>query len=211
MISHALTIVANELEAHLAAVYPSNDPTKVELGNLAEGIGTESPNVPRDILNLSIVNINEEKTLKNQPNVIRNEIDLTARYQNPPVYLNLQLLVATTHKNYTNALLVLSRAIRFFQFKNVLTQANVLPDSITHNAPSNSLDQLESFKLVFDLRSPSMEEVNHLWGTLGGKQYPFALYILRILDLQFKSIQSESGLITEIVSDVFHKPPEHKL
>jgi hypothetical protein len=50
-----------------------------------------------------------------------------------------------------------------------------------------------------------MEEVNHLWGTLGGKQYPFALYTLRMLELKFKATQSESGLITEVVSDFYHK------
>ena len=50
-----------------------------------------------------------------------------------------------------------------------------------------------------------MEEVNYLWATLGGKQYPFVLYVMRMLDLKFKAIQSESGLITEVVSDFFHK------
>ena len=69
----------------------------------------------------------------------------------------------------------------------------------------NALDQLEEFKLIFDLYSPTMEEVNHLWGTLGGKQYPFVLYVLRMLDLKFKAVQSESGLITEVTTDVVHK------
>ena len=50
-----------------------------------------------------------------------------------------------------------------------------------------------------------MEEVNHLRGTLGGKQYPFVVYVMRMLDLKFKAVQSESGLITEIVSDFAHK------
>jgi hypothetical protein len=50
-----------------------------------------------------------------------------------------------------------------------------------------------------------MEEVNHLWGTLGGRQYPFVLYMLRMLDLKFKAVQSESGLITQVVSDFYHK------
>lgn len=207
MISHALTIVVNELETHLAAAYVSSDPTKVNLGNLAEGFGTEKPSVPRDILNLSVVNIKEEKTLKNLSNVVRNDVTLTASYQNPPVFLNLLVLVTATHKNYTNALLVLSRAIRFFQFKNVLTQDNVAPESLSKEAPSNVLDQLESFKLIFDLYSPTIEEVNYLWGTLGGKQYPFVLYMLRLLDLQFKTVQSESRLITEVVRDFSHKLP----
>ena len=76
---------------------------------------------------------------------------------------------------------------------------------MTENQPVNSLDQLETFKLIFDLYSPTMEEVNHLWGTLGGKQYPFVLYMLRMLELRFKAVQSESGLITEVISDFYHK------
>jgi hypothetical protein len=100
---------------------------------------------------------------------------------------------------------MLSRAIRFFQAQNVFTQDTVEPASITANAPGNALDQLESFKLIFDLYSPTMEEVNHLWGTLGGKQYPFVMYMLRMLDLRFRAVQSESGLITEIDHDFRHK------
>ena len=79
------------------------------------------------------------------------------------------------------------------------------PASITGNAPSNPLDQLETFKLIFDLYSPTMEEVNHLWGTLGAKQYPFVLYSLRLLELKFKAAQGEGGLITEVVNDFFNK------
>ena len=46
-----------------------------------------------------------------------------------------------------------------------------------------------------------MEEVNHLWGTFGGKQYPFVMYTLRLLDLKFRAVQSEGGLITEVMSN----------
>ena len=114
--------------------------------------------------------------------------------------------MAATHTDYTNALSVLSRVIRFFQFRNVFTQDSVFPESITTSkVPINLLDQLESFKLIFDLYSPTIEEVNHLWGTLGGRQYPFVLYMLRMLDLKFKAVQSESGLITQVVSNFYHK------
>jgi hypothetical protein len=205
MISHALTIVINELDRHLADTYVLGDPTKVELGNLAEGFGSNGAS--REKLVLSMVNIREEKTLKNLPNFVRNDLTLSTIYQNPPVFLNVQILITATHSDYTNALLVLSRAIRFFQFMNVFTQDTVEPLSITKNQPSNALDQLESFKLIFDLYSPTMEEVNHLWGTLGGKQYPFVLYMLRMLDLKFSAVQSESGVITDIISDFYHKNP----
>ncbi|MBW7956876.1 MAG: DUF4255 domain-containing protein [Deltaproteobacteria bacterium] len=207
MISHALNIVVNELNAHLAENYGAGS-HQVALGNLAEGFtsGASNSGLSREKLYLSIVNIREERTLKNLPNYTRNEAALKATYENPPVFLNFLILVAATHSNYTNALLVLSRAIRYFQFRNVFTQDDVAPQSIaTTTHPLNQLDRLETFKFIFDLYSPTMEEVNHLWGTLGGKQYPFALYMMRMLDLKFEAVQGEKGLITQVVRDFYHK------
>ena len=206
MITHALIILQNELDKHLETNY-SADPGNVVLKNMAEGFegGTGNGAVPRGKLVFTIVNIREEKALKNLPNYVRNNVTLKAEYENPPVFLNFMLLVCATHPLYDGATIYLSRAIRFFQHKHVFTQDNVAPNSLIFNAPENPLDQLETFKLILDLYSPSMEEVNHLWGTLGGKQYPFVLYMLRMLDLKFKAVQSESGLITEVVSDFYHK------
>ena len=206
MISHALTIVMNELDKHLVDSYGA-DPSQVGLGNVSEGVVSVPGNgaLLRDRLYLSLVNIKEEKTLKNLPDRIRNDANLRVSYENPPIFLNFLILIMTTHTDYVNALTVLSRAIRFFQFKNVFTQDNVDPASITTSSvPINPLDQLETFKLIFDLYSPTMEEVNHMWGTLGGKQYPFVLYSLRMLDLKFRGVQKESGLITEVVENFYH-------
>lgn len=206
MISHALTIVMNELDKHLVDSYGA-DPSQVGLGNVSEGLVTVPGNgaLLRDRLYLSLVNIKEEKTLKNLPDRIRNDANLRVSYENPPIFLNFLILIVTTHTDYVNALTVLSRAIRFFQFKNVFTRDNVDPASITTSSvPINPLDQLETFKLIFDLYSPTMEEVNHMWGTLGGKQYPFVLYSLRMLDLKFRGVQKESGLITEVVENFYH-------
>jgi len=208
MISHGLTIVINELKKHIEDAYgvpASND--EVQSGNIAEGLiaAGNGGGVARDKLIFSVVNIKEEKSLKNLPNFIKNDVSLRATYENPPVFLNFQILITATHSNYDNALLVLSRAIRFFQSRNFFTQDDVSPSSISVNAPASSLDRLESFKLIFDLYSPTLEEVNHLWGTLGGKQYPFVMYMMRMLDLKFRAVYNESGLITEVVSDFFHK------
>lgn len=208
MISHGLTIVINELKKHLEDVYsvPSSGDV-VQLGNLAEGITSAggSGGISRGKLIFSVVNIKEEKTLKNLPNIVRNDITLRATYENPPVFLNFQILITATDSGYNNALLMLSRAIRFFQSKNVFTQDDVSPASISTNAPPNPLDRLETFKLIFDLYSPSMEEVNHLWGTLGGKQYPFVIYMMRMIDLKYRAVYNESGLITEMVTEFRHK------
>jgi hypothetical protein len=207
MISHGLAIVINELKKHLEDVYNipfSND--EVKSGNLAEGIvAAGNGGVTRDKLIFSVVNIKEEKSLKNLPNYVRNDTTLRATYENPPVFLNFQILITATHSSYDDALLSLSRSIRFFQSRNVFTQDSVAPVSINTNAPLNALDRLESFKLIFDLYSPTMEEVNHMWGTLGGKQYPFVMYMMRMLDLKFRAVYNESGLITEVISDFYHK------
>lgn len=207
MISHALTIVINELNKHLNAAYsviPGSDTSQAQLGNLAEGFGTGG--ISRKDIYFSVVNIKEEKTLKNLPNYVRNDVTLKALYENPPVFLNFQILVTAPHETYSLGLSLLSRVIRFFQYKNVFTQDNVSPDSITTNQPASSIDQLDAFKLIFDLYSASMEEVNHLWGTLGGKQYPFVIYWVRMLDLKFKAIPEESSLISEVITDFSHKP-----
>lgn len=203
MLSHALTIVANELERHLADAYgaPAVSP-QVRLGNIAEGVGGSSPGaIPRDVLAFSMINIREEKTLKNLVQPVRNDATLRVQYQNPALYLNFHIMVVATHTSYTNALLLLSRTIKFFQFSNMFNQDSVAPDSLGINAPTNPLDQLETFKLIFDIYSPTLEEVNHLWGTLGGKQYPFALYTLRLLEMKFRATQAEAGLITEVAGD----------
>jgi len=205
MLSHALTIVINELDRHLTSIYGGSSP-QAKLGNIAEGVGTASPgSVPRDVLAVSMVNLREEKALRNLPNTVRNDAAMTVLYQNPPLYLNFQILLVATHGNYANALLILSRALQFFQYRNVFTQDSVAPASLTINAPANALDQLASFRIGFDLCSPTMEEVNNLWTTLGGKQYPFALYSLRVVEMQFRAIDGESGLITEVVQDVRQK------
>jgi hypothetical protein len=203
MISHALTIVANELQAHLTAAY-GMAANQVQLANMAEGFVTGAQGVVRERLVLNMVNIKEEKSLKNVPHYVRNDVQLKASFENPPVFANFIILVTATHASYANALLMISRAIRFFQSKNVFTQENVPPANIVLNQPSVP-DRLEAFKMIFDLYSPNMEEVNHMWGTLGGKQYPFVLYMMRMLDLKFQAVQEESGLITEVVSEFYHK------
>lgn len=209
MIAHALTIVRNELEAHLTGIAASPAGAHSDLGNVAEiGLGTGGGGGGRrDRILLSVVNIQEERTLRNVPTYVRDDVSLRVRYENPPTFLNLAVLVAATHADYPTALLALSRAIAFFQYRSVFTHDTVAPQSLRTGAPTNAIDQLETFKLIFTLGSPSLEEVNDMWGMLGGKQFPFALYWMRMLELRFRAVTRESGVITEIVRDYTRKVP----
>ena len=206
MISHALTIVRNELDRHLAT-YGGNSP-HCDLGNVAD-VATAQPanGNSREKVLLSVVNIQEERTLKNVSTYVRDDAALRVRYENPPTFLDLAVLVAAPHTIYADALRALSRALLFFQFHNVFTQENVDPQSLSDGAPVNDLDRLVEFKLIFNLWSPTLEEVNDMWGMLGGKQYPFALYLVRMLELKFSATQHEGGLITEVSSSFSHKAP----
>src|SRR6478736_6357113 len=199
MIAHALSIVRSELDRHLVSYGPAAP--QAELGNVGEVLAGGNNGQERGRIVLSVVNLQAERTLENLPNYVRDDTALQVRYENAPVFLNLAVLVTATHVNYSDALLALSRAILFFQHRQVFTPDTVDPASITTNLPINPLDQLAEFKLIFKLSSPTLEEINQLWGTLGAKQLPFALYSMRMLEMQFEATQSEGGLITEVIGN----------
>lgn len=196
MIAHALNIVIHELNNHLT----DSSVPPVKVGNVAEVVLSGTG---REGVCVSVVNIKEEKTLKNTPTYLRDEASLKTVYHNPPVFLNFLILITATHTDYNSALLMLSRVIRFFQFRNSFDQESVAPESM--NGAEDNGDKLESFKLIFDLYSPTLEEVNHLWGTLGGKQYPFVLYVMRMLELKYEARQSEGSLVTEVRRNFCHR------
>ncbi len=207
MVSHALTIIANEVQRHFETVYNAvSSPTVVALGNIAEGVSSsgQGPAVARDRLVITVVNIREERALKNLPNAVRTPAPVRIEYENQPYYLNLTVLLTATHADYSDGLLVLSRALRFLQSSNVFTHESVDPTSLTKNAPSQQLDRLSEFKLIFDLYSPTMEEVNHMWGTLGGKQYPFAVFVIRMLELKHRQVIAQGRIIEEVVRQYGH-------
>lgn len=206
MIAHGLTVITNELDRHLAT-FGGNSP-HAELGNVGDMSSNGQGNgngQGRNRVVVSLVNLQEERALKNGPTYVRDDASLRVRYENPPTCLNLAMLVAATHADYANAVLALSRSLTFFQFRTVFTHDNVDPASLTDGAPTNDLDRLVEFRMVVNLWSPTMEEVNDMWGMLGGKQYPFALYSVRALELRFDAMLRESGMITEVVRDYAHK------
>jgi len=137
---------------------------------------------------LTLVNLSEEATLKNNPGQVVMNSELV-RYDNPPVNLNLYLLITSCMTNYENALIYLTHAITFFQGKNIFTK-------------QNSTTQVEGlpdhFRIILDLHSLTLEQVNFLWGTLGGKQHPFVCYKVRILQLERPSTAETRGVIRQV-------------
>lgn len=208
MIIHALQIVRQELDAFLNSLGTTGN-DEVQLGNISQSDipeQGEAGNLKNKII-ISLVNVREEKTLKNAPFARRNDLTLKTEYFNPPVFFNLYLLISACQNNYNNALIYLSRIAAFFQSKNVFTHQNTL--SVTDAALVPETEKMEEFKLIMDLYSPSFEELNHIWGILGGKQLPALLYVARLVEVKAAKVDAIGGLIRE-VSMNFHNKNDGK-
>jgi hypothetical protein len=175
MMVEAITLLLRQLNDYIAQGDGSGAgaPGQALWGNIAQ---LERQEIAAELENhvvVSLVNLEEERALRNGP-VFAHAGGNEGVYRNRPVHLNLFLLFAANHRNYGTALKRLAQVLAFFQGKQKFTFANS-PGAI---APQSTLAE---FSLVMDLLSPSFEEVNHLWGYLGAKQMPFALYRGRLV------------------------------
>lgn len=124
-------------------------------------------------LYLSVVDLALETTLRNTPHALRQ--NNSVRYQEPPVFLNVYLLFAADYAVYDTSLLRLSQTIERFQSKPRYDAASA---SLTNPFPAS----LE--KLILDFCTLTFEQLNDLWGILGGSHLPSVLYKVRMVQVQ---------------------------
>ncbi len=189
MIFQAVKLIANELKNDLEPhkIAPTDT---VIIGNIAFHESEKySPAVDGNTV-ISLFKVEEEKTLRNAPAYTKNPSTDSTIYHNPPVHVNLYILITFNQLNYENALEYQSRTMHFFQQKNVFTDQNS-PTSLSNGAFKN-------FRLVLELCTLTFEQINHLWGVLGGKQLPFVMYKARMIEVLREQPQEERGVITEI-------------
>jgi len=191
MMVEAMTLLLRQLNDYLARVDgAAGAPTTALWGNVAQLDRTEIATELDNHVVLSLVNVEEERTLKNG----RVSFPLASGevgYRNRPVHLNLFLLFTANYRNYGTGLRRLSQVVTFFQGKQQFTLANS-PGALP---PQSSLRE---FSLVMDLLSLSFEEVNHLWGFLGAKQSPFVVYRGRLVTLCDDRMLDVGGRIQDI-------------
>ncbi|MGN6639509.1 MAG: DUF4255 domain-containing protein [Mucilaginibacter sp.] len=146
--------------------------------NVSE-IGDPNSNIPVGKLTMSLVNIQEERTINHSLNYSQQKQSSNYIFKNPPVFLNLFILFASNSANTNNdnnndtyyaGLQKISFLIQFFQFQNVFTP---------QNTPSLAGTGIE--ELIFDLTTLSFQDLNNLWGVLGSKYLPSVLYKVRLL------------------------------
>jgi hypothetical protein len=194
MIFHAIKILAQELNTHLNMLADESDDT-VQLRNIAFH-ETEREKLAKDKVTISVFNVQQEPIMRNQHAFSRNPVSKQIEYHNPPVTVNVFLLFAFNAHKYEHAVIYQSRTLKFFQSKTIFTHKNVAHIPV-EQVPED--EQLAEFKLIIDLYTPTFEEINHLWSVMGGKHLPFAIYKMRALDLIYKQVQEERGVIKEIL------------
>ncbi len=191
MIVEASTLLLAQLNEFIAqADGAAGTPNQTVLGNIAQLDRQEVATELENHIVLSLVNLEEERALKNGKTAFPLGTGDVV-YRNRPVHLNLFLLFTANYRNYGTALRRLSQVLTFFQGKQKFTFAN-------SPAPNQPQSGIADFSLVMDLLSLSFEEVNHLWGFLGTKESPFAIYRGRLVVIADQRLLETGGSIQDI-------------
>jgi hypothetical protein len=186
-----------------------------QVNNYLEEIGLDKSVVPENIaflesqndditdalknaVALTVINLAEEATLKNFPNhTVENTKTI---YKNSVVNLNLYILFSANRDKYINSLKDISKIIEFFQGKRLFTQANTI-----FNRSTSAMSNVDNFRFTVELYTPTFEELNYIWGTLGGKQLPSALYKVSMIQIERNIIQAEGQVIGEFTGKTKRK------
>jgi Pvc16 N-terminal domain len=195
MIREALSLLCEELRSYVSLRDPS---VNVIIDNIGLFETSRGDTLTNNII-ITLVNIEEESTLKNQLALRRPFIDKAA-YVNPPVYLNLYILFTANYSgtDYPLALQRLSFIIRFLQSKNSFSSSS----SVSGGSIDVTNEDVTDLRFTLELYTLTFEQINHLWGSLGGRQIPFAMYKLRLVAITERAIVREVPLIEEIETDV---------
>lgn len=192
MIYETLQIIADEVNVFFRQQGLADDGDVVVLDNIALADSDhESAAEMANKVVLSLLTIDEEATLRNMPN--KSVVSNRTEYKNEKINLNLYVLFSGNKTFYKDSLRFVSKVIEFFQSKNKYTQANT---SFNRSLPP--FDEIEEFRFTLELYTPTFEDLNYIWGTLGGKQYPSALYKLSLVTIYHNRPVTEAPNLNEV-------------
>jgi hypothetical protein len=190
MIYEVLQIVTDEVNNYLSGLDMDKS---VQLDNIAVIDQDQSDTTidMEDCVVLTLLNMDEEKTLKNFPNIRKTGANVD--YLNKTINLNLYVLFSANRSSYIKSLKDISKIIEFFQGKHLFTQGNS-----DYDRDNISMEGLKDFRFTVELYTPTFEELNFIWGTLGGKQYPSALYKLSLIEIERSVVQKRSERVDNV-------------
>jgi hypothetical protein len=189
MIYKALSFITNELNDYFNTVYQPLESKAV----LSAHVNADGSAVT-DLLNkvsLTLINLEPEATIRNLPSERSSSPELRP---NLPLRLSLRVLVAANFSDYKDSLRFLSSTLAFFQGHNAFTP---------QNAPRLDKD-IE--RLIVELETTSSQEWSYLWGMLGTKYMPGAVYKIRLISIQDGGGQAAAPLVLTPVLTTTSRP-----
>jgi hypothetical protein len=163
----------------------------IEITNIATLNDGDDFLLAKTAITLSIVNIEEDKTLRNQSVYLKETNDQTQiyRYKQPTQHLIISVLFASYSKDlskYLDGLDKLKGVISYFQQNNSFYYKNDDTEMIDYNTylGKTEVQQQNYHKITMESVSLSTEQLNQLWSYLGSKYMPSMLYKMRLCMIQ---------------------------
>lgn len=168
MIDKALNFTLDEINSFLGTRFQTHENLAV-LSGLSNHDGSAPVAIDNKIV-LSLINIERETAAASGMRTRADGVSFVRT--SPALNLNLYLLVSACFgANYAESLKFLSNALAFFQAKPVFT------------AQSSAHFPRELEQLSYELVNLSFQELNNMWGIMGAKYLPSAVYKLRMLTI----------------------------
>lgn len=167
-----------------------NNGITAELGNIGEILASNAHSADNNII-ISLINIEENRISRDPQNYVRNGTELTLK--NPAVNLYLTVLFTAVRDDggYGLALQSLQHVIEFFQAKFVFDHSNTI-----------NLDPGID-KLILEMISLNLEQLQQLWSMLGGKYHPSVAYRVRMITID--SVSNQLGSLVKEIEIHHHK------
>lgn len=172
--------------------------TVIDISNIATLNDGDEFLVSKTPIILSIVNIEEDKTLKNQSVYLKNSNDQTniSKYKHPTQHLIISILFSSYNKDlskYLDGIDKLKNIINYFQQNNSFYCKNDDSELIEYNTflSKSELEKQNYSKITFEFISLSMEQLNQMWSYLGSKYMPSVLFKMRLYSVQSTNITPE--------------------
>jgi hypothetical protein len=184
MIHQAIQYVISELNAYLNLRSPSLAPDRVILGSLFDTSGNLNAGAREKVV-VSVVNVQQDPVYQSVE-TYQKRPDGKAELVRPEVRVNLFLLFIANITDYDESLKALEYVISFFQTRHVFNYSNI---------PALADQQ---GRMVFELHSMTFEQQNHLWGALGSKYQPSAMYKVGIVGIRDRQLEAEVRPVEQI-------------
>lgn len=190
-IAKILQALSEKISAIIFAQYGVT--VEIELANVATlNDGDEFVKVKSAIV-LSIVNIEQDSTTKNQTLYKAIGVNATTvdRYKNPAQNLIISILFTSYNKDqskYSEGLDKLAYIIKCLQNNNVYYYGY---SNIHEQSEISETQQKILNKLTLDMVSLKMDQLNQMWTCLGSKYMPSVLYSMKMVRIQNETLETD--------------------